>query len=426
MNLDLHDALTALADTGPHRAAPTARLLTRVHRRRASRAVATSAVGVGAAGALAVTGLGWWPEAPHPAAATSLPTAHATPAPDVPPVPGSTAAWDLYPDSALDVSTAPTRAISEALAALSIDVPEPERPSYGETRTFLMDPTDGAWVRAAWPADDERYGPVVLALSPDGRTVAAETRPDEGYPGLVLIDVATGARTDVVGLEADGRPCIVADADFAPDGTGLAVLTNATADGPVLVFRVDLADRSSTLLATLDGASLAEVGALGYSPDGSLLAVGAHDDAAPYTGRAVVLDRTGGVVREWDADLRDDALWYGNDALRASGLEETAAGGWRGYLVVSTGDAIGEVHPFAEPPWVYGTPPTPVGATTAQFVSPHARSTEDLAGPADPAWLIDVEDVATGRVRAWLPVTASAAPASAQPTAAGTLAVRTR
>ena len=246
----------------------------------------------------------------------------------------------------------------------------------------------------------------------------------------VLIDVATGARTAVDGLTVDATPCIVADADFAPDGAGLAVLTTATADGPVVVFHVDPASGSATPLTTLDGASLAEAGALGYSPDGSLLAVGAHDDAAPYAPRAVVLDRTGAVVREWPAALHGESVWYGNDALRASELEQTTDGEWKGWLIPSTGATIGEIRPYDESPWEYGPAPTPLGATHGQQIRPHLPTAAEAPDPASATpWAFDLEDTATGMVRSWLPILDSTAPADRQPTLTGavtTLAQRTR
>lgn len=74
MNVDLHRALGALADGGPHRTAPTDQLLARVHRRRAARAATTGAVSMGAVAAVAIGAVALNGRAPSTAPGTTVPT----------------------------------------------------------------------------------------------------------------------------------------------------------------------------------------------------------------------------------------------------------------------------------------------------------------------------------------------------------------
>jgi hypothetical protein len=409
MSTDLHHALVTLAGTAPRSAAPTRDLLRRVHRRRTARAMTTSAVGVAAAGAVAAGGLGWWPDLSRvPAPGQGV---VATPATEVPVPAGSTAAWDLYPGASLDVGTAPTRTVTEALAAVAVVTPRGDR-----AELFLMDAADGAWVRPAWATTG--VGLLgAFALSPDGATVAVWTEPasrDE-RPGVGLVDVATGEVTPVRGLALDGVGCYPGGADFAPDGGALAVLTACDVeDGPVVVFDVDPATAEATRLVMIEGTNLAEGGRLAYSPDGDLLAIGSYELDAPYTARTTVVGLEGDVVREWPAALRSESVWYGNDAIRATQLEQTDEGEWKGWLVPSTGAAIGEIRSYDESPWDYGTPPPRVGRTHGQEVRAHAVTPEERAAGATP-WAFEIADPATGTVRAWLPVLDSTASPDQQP-----------
>jgi len=423
MSLDLHDALTTLAAAAPRSEPPTTLLLRRVHQRRATRAMATSAVGVVAAGAAATSGLGWWPDLSRGPVAANHDVA--VPATDAPVPVGSTAVWDLYPGASLDVGTAPTRTVTEALAAVTVDVPLAD--GSDEARVFVMDAADGAWVRPAWTA--ERVF-AIGALSPDGRTLAAVVVGADNRSGIDLIDVATGRRTRVTGLELDGQRCLASMADYAPDGT-LAVLTTCDPEsGPVVAFLVAPGDASASVLTTVEGTTLASGGNLEYSPDGSLLAIAAYDVDEPYTARAVVVDASGAVVREWPAALRSETVWYGNDALRASELEQTGDGEWKGWLIPSTGATVGEIRSYDEQPWEYGPAPALLGATHGQEIRAHTTTAEEAADPSDAQpWAFDIEDTATGTVRSWLPVLDSTAPTDRQPTvfvAETSLAHRTR
>lgn len=398
MSLDLHDALADMAVQGSDpREAPTSRLVGRVHRRRAARTATTSAVGAAAVSAVAfgvvtvlnqsgpTTGPGPAAEdtapAPSPDGTTQDDAAQDDASRAVVPV------WDLVPDSTLDVAGAPERAVTEALAALPILTND------GEV-LYLLDAADNTWVRSPWPTPTSE-NLQVQALSPDGRSIA-HTVYDGKRPQMQITELATGAVTEIAPLLVDGQECWATRADFAPDGESLAVLSVCEPEaGPVAVFDVDLTSGNLRLLATFDGTNLAEGGALAYSPDGSLLAVTSYGVEAPYQPMTAVMDSDGAVLRKWAAAQRSTA-WYGNNALRASALETTDVGEWKGYLLVSTGETVGEIRPYDEAPWNYGTPPEPpLGATHGQFV----QATGDL----DAAFRI--EDAATGAVRTWLQVT---------------------
>ncbi len=427
MSIDLHDALTTLVATAPRSEPPTTTLIRRVHRRRASRAMTTSAVGVVAAGAAATSGLGWWSDPPRTPAPEN--DYHATPATEMPAPAGSTAVWDLHPGASIDVGTAPTRTVTEALAAMTVEVPLADGTDM-RPQLFLMDGADGAWVRPTWDVPDSAWLRP-MALSPDGRTIAAwAARPGE-RPGVDLVDIASGERTPVSGLEADGERCYPSTSDFTPDGSALAVLAVCDLErGPAVVFAVDPAVGVASVLATVEGTNLAEGGNLEYSPDGTLLAIASYDLDEPYTARASVVDASGTLVREWPAALRSQTVWYGNDALRASGLEQDDEGEWTGWLIPSTGAAVGEIRPYDEQPREFGPAPARLGATHGQELRAHTTTADEAANPAGATpWTFDIEDTATGMVRAWLPVFDSTAPADRQPTVAwtaDTLAHRTR
>ena len=427
MSIDLHDALTTLAAAAPRSEPPTTALLRRVHQRRASRAMTTSAVGVVAAGAAATSSLGWWPDLSRgPAAVNDY---HATPATDAPVPAGSSAPWDLNPGASIDVATVPTRTVTEALAALTVQIPLPDNSDIRNV-PFLMDATDGDWVRPAWAADSSTWLVSTLALSPDGHTVAAWVEGPDRRPAIELVDVASGTRTPVTGVQRDGSRCLPSSADFAPDGTLAVLAVCDPEDGPVLVFTVSPGTTAAATLLEIEGVNLASTGALEYSPDGSLLALSAVDVAEPYTSRAVVVDASGAVVRSWPAALRSETVWYGNDALRASELEQTADGEWKGWLIPSTGATVGEIRSYDESPWEYGQAPALLGTTHGQEIRPHTTTVEEAANPGDAEpWAFDIEDTATGMVRAWLPVLDSTAPAERQPTVfwtGDTLALRSR
>ncbi len=421
MSIDLHDALTTLAATAPRSEPPTTALLRRVHQRRASRAMATSAVGVVAAGAAATGGLGWWPDLSRGPAPADPPVV--TPATEAPVPVGSTTPWDLYPGASLDIATAPTRTVTEALAALTVQVPTGDVGDF-TTEPFLMDATDGAWVRPAWAADGAAWLIGTVSLSPDGRTLVAWAEDADRRGTYELVDVATGARTPVTGVERDGSPCVAGGASYAPDGT-LALLT--TCDpmaGPLVVFTVAPAQATATPLVEVTGVGLASGGTVEYSPDGSLLAISGYDVTEPYTARTVVVDASGAVVREWPAALRSETSWYGNDALRASELERTEDGEWKGYLIPSTGATVGEIRSYDQQPWEYGPAPALLGSTHGQEIRGHLASPDD-----DEPWVFDLEDTATGTVRAWLPLLDSTASPDLQPTVfwtGDTLALRSR
>jgi hypothetical protein len=403
MTLDLHEALTAEAAQGADRGyGPTALLLTRVHRRRARRTALASAVSATTVGAVAFTAVQVWPQhAATPAPATQAPAPDQTADdPNDDGLASATPVWDLYPDSTLDLTTAPERAVAEALAALPVS-------DQDGWELYLLDAADGTWVRSPWPLDG--VADLQAAdLSPDGRTLAVKLFDGERTQAATL-DLATGTVTPVTLTLTGGGEGWAVLVDFSPDGRWLAVLSVADPDaGPAVLSIVDLKANSNlgatSYGTTIDGTNLAEGGALEYSPDGSLIAVTTYDVAAPYTPRTQVVDPTAdvwpAVVASWPAALRDRHAWYGNDALRASALEHTDDGEWKGYLLVGSGTAVGEVRSYDEYPWVYGTPPEPLGVTHGQVVSQMAADD----APAEPAPLFQIEDLATGTVRTWLTV----------------------
>jgi len=396
MSLDLHDALTDMAaEGGDPRQAPTTRLVNLVHRRRAAHTAATSAVGVAAVGAVAfgvvavldhsgpTTGPGPATEntAAAPDGTTQGDSADDQAADAIVPV------WDLVPDSALDVAAAPERAVTEALAALPVGTEE------GPV-LYLLDAADTTWVRSPWPAAGSG-NQQVQALSPDGRTIAHTTHDGERSQ-MQLIELATGAVTEVAPLLVDGQEFWATLADFAPGGGSLAILGVGDPEaGPVAVFDVDLASGDVRVLASFDDVNLASAAGLAYSPDGSRLAVSAVGVEEPYRDMTAVLDADGTVLQQWAAATQAGP-WYGNDALRASALESTDVGEWKGYLVVGTGEAVGEIRSYDEQPWNYGTPPEPpLGVTHGQYVQ----------ATGDPAASFRITDAAAGTVRSWLQVT---------------------
>jgi hypothetical protein len=363
-------------------------------------------VSVTTVGAVAFTAVQVWPQhAATPAPATQAPAPDQTadetaddPIDDG--VASATPVWDLYPDSTLDLTAAPDRAVTEALAALPVS-------DQDGWELYLLDAADGTWVRSPWPLDD--VADLQAAdLSPDGRTLALKLFDGERTQAATL-DLATGTITPVALTLPGGGVGWAGLVDFSPDGTSLAVLSVADPGaGPAAVSIVDLEADSglgaTSIGMTIDGTSLAEGGALEYSPDGSRLAVTTYDVAAPYTPRTQVLDTAADVwppvVASWPAALRGRQAWYGNDALRASALEQTDDGEWKGYLLVGSGATVGEIRSYDESPWVYGTPPEPLGATHGQMVSQMAAD----GAPAEPDPLFQIEDLATGTVRTWLTV----------------------
>jgi len=396
MSLDLHDALADMAVQGSDpREAPTSRLVGRVHRRRAARTATTSAVGAAAVSAVAfgvvtVLNQSGPTTGPGPAAEDTAPAPDGTARDDAAQDDASPAVvpvWDLVPDSALDVAGAPERAVTEALAALPI-------PTDNGEVLYLLDAADNTWVRSPWPAPTSE-NLQVQALSPDGRSIA-HTVYDGERPQMQITELATGAVTEIAPLLVDGAEFWATLADFAPDGGSLAILgVGGGGAGPVAVFDVDLASGDVRVLASFDDVNLASAAGLAYSPDGSRIAVSAVGVEEPYRDMTAILDADGTVLQQWAAATQAGP-WYGNDALRASALESTDVGEWKGYLLVGTGEAVGEIRSYDEQPWNYGTPPEPpLGATHGQ----HVEAT------GDPAGSFRITDAATGTVRTWLQVT---------------------
>jgi WD40 repeat protein len=132
----------------------------------------------------------------------------------------------------------------------------------------VYDAATGSRVRAlATPADSHSANWSGMAVSPDGRTIAAQR---QGGHHVWFWDAATGA---VLGSHqiADATSSWVPILRFSPDSKRLAV----TADRLVLIL--DVATRGRTQL--LRGHE-AEVKAVAFSPDGSRLLTGSDDRSA--------------------------------------------------------------------------------------------------------------------------------------------------
>jgi WD40 repeat protein len=131
------------------------------------------------------------------------------------------------------------------------------------------------------PARPHRYGPPVrletryagaeaLALSPDGRTVAA----DYDDRTVQLLDITDPARPKRLGEPLRGHTGYVNALVFSPDGRTLA---SGSADGTVRLWDVSDRSRPKALGGPLRG-HLGPVNTLAYSPDGATLASGSDDD----------------------------------------------------------------------------------------------------------------------------------------------------
>ncbi|MFJ9345180.1 hypothetical protein [Streptomyces sp. NPDC101237] len=131
------------------------------------------------------------------------------------------------------------------------------------------------------PARPHRYGPSVrletryagaeaLAMSPDGRTVAA----DYDDRTVQLLDITDPARPRRLGPPLRGHTGYVNALVFSPDGRTLA---SGSADGTVRLWDVSDRRRPRALGRPLTG-HLGPVNTLAYSPDGATLASGSDDD----------------------------------------------------------------------------------------------------------------------------------------------------
>ncbi|MGW2960552.1 nSTAND1 domain-containing NTPase [Streptomyces sp. NPDC001220] len=118
---------------------------------------------------------------------------------------------------------------------------------------------------------DTRYaGAEALALSPDGRTVAA----DYDDRTIQLLDITDPARPKQLGEPLKGHTGYVNALVFSPDGRTLA---SGSADGTVRLWDVSDRSRAKALGGPLRG-HLGPINTLAYSPDGATLASGSDDD----------------------------------------------------------------------------------------------------------------------------------------------------
>ncbi|HUG85206.1 MAG TPA: prolyl oligopeptidase family serine peptidase, partial [Euzebya sp.] len=187
-----------------------------------------------------------------------------------------------------DLTMAPGRALDEADIAVAPDgsfaVTTWYVPDTGGRRLVLqrVDLVTGERCVLLDSPQREAYGP---AISPDGHHVAAvtETVATGATPprfGLVVIDVATGQVVDLATTVTAPPESPV----WTPDGT--AVVVTADARGRRPVFRINVADGTTTRLTGDDGAYTDVV----VSPDGTkVFAIRSAIDGAPMV---VALDAT--------------------------------------------------------------------------------------------------------------------------------------
>ncbi|WP_089100446.1 nSTAND1 domain-containing NTPase [Streptomyces hyaluromycini] len=154
----------------------------------------------------------------------------------------------------------------------------------GHTLIILTSEDNLSWVQL-WnvsdPAHPAQYGAPVrlntryagseaLALSPDGRTVAA----DYDDRTVQLLDISDPAHPKRLGEPLRGHTGYVNALVFSPDGRTLA---SGSADGTVRLWNVSDRTRARPLGAPLKG-HLGPINTLAYSPDGRTLASGSDDD----------------------------------------------------------------------------------------------------------------------------------------------------
>jgi WD40 repeat protein len=183
--------------------------------------------------------------------------------------------------------------------------------SDGLQRWFRFSP-DGRFIAAAGPygiqmfrssngrhyrgfspvagTDDDLYGPLALAFSPDSRLLMA----DGIGPKAWLWATRSGKKLRVFGKRGDATTDVDAlSIAFSPDGRMVA---EGFEDGQVQIWNPS----TGSLLQTLQAHS-AQVNAVAFSPDGRMLATGSAD----------------GTVKFWDADfkLKATLIPCGDDAL---------------------------------------------------------------------------------------------------------------
>ncbi|MGY5047519.1 nSTAND1 domain-containing NTPase [Streptomyces sp. 900105755] len=134
----------------------------------------------------------------------------------------------------------------------------------------ISDPAHPAQYGAPVRLDTRYAGAEALALSPDGRTVAA----DYDDRTVQLLDISDPAHPARLGEPLKGHTGYVNALVFSPDGRSLA---SGSADGTVRLWNVSDRTRARPLGSPLKG-HLGPVNTLAYSPDGRTLASGSDDD----------------------------------------------------------------------------------------------------------------------------------------------------
>ncbi len=172
--------------------------------------------------------------------------------------------WDI------DTGQATTFSLGDRSAPLSGSV------SFSpDGRMVAVESVDGATLlevatgNAATLATGHTYGPLSVALSPDGTTLASSANYDEVH----LWDVATGRVTATL----QGHAGRLNSVDFSPDG---ATLASGASDRTIKLWDVT----TGAEVATLEATGSTWVSVVGFSRDGKMLASG-HGN---------------GTVRVWD------------------------------------------------------------------------------------------------------------------------------
>ncbi|MEV7979415.1 WD40 repeat domain-containing protein [Streptomyces sp. NPDC086519] len=134
----------------------------------------------------------------------------------------------------------------------------------------VSDPAHPAQYGAPVRLNTRYAGAEALALSPDGRTVAA----DYDDRTVQLLDISDPAHPQRLGEPLKGHTGYVNALVFSPDGRTLA---SGSADGTVRLWNVSDRMRAKPLGTPLKG-HLGPINTLAYSPDGHTLASGSDDD----------------------------------------------------------------------------------------------------------------------------------------------------
>ncbi|WP_123981721.1 AAA family ATPase [Streptomyces sp. Ag109_O5-1] len=180
--------------------------------------------------------------------------------------------------------SAPVRptSLGEPFSAVDVDLRSMAFTPDGRTLVILTGSSNTVQLwNVADPAHPVRYseplklrtryaGADALALSPDGRTLAA----DYDDRTIELLDISDPAHPRALGEHLTGHTGYVNALAYSPDG---ATLASGSADGTVRLWNVSDPARARSLGTPLKG-HLGPINTLAYSPDGATLASGSDDD----------------------------------------------------------------------------------------------------------------------------------------------------